>query len=123
MVDSFDLSPVTLARFIRAIAVLAFPAEDQIAWIRSVPIGLVDADELALEFDDGYRLLPQFESLGWIPEAVRGPADDIDRLLTQMSGPSGPWSFDDLRSDSRWTEVRLVALRALSALDGGVLIR
>jgi hypothetical protein len=78
--------PSHLAAFIRAVAVLALPATDQVEWLGTLAPGSpVGCDELALEFDDGWRLLPQFISNGWLNEAVGEAAQQIDQLLSEMS--------------------------------------
>jgi hypothetical protein len=118
-----DLSPAFLGEFVRAIAILALPAESQIAWIDGLGVEVAGVDELALEFDDGFRLLPQFLERHWLSDGLRVHADEIDRLLTQMSGPQGPWSVDELRSDPRWADVRSRAAQALSEIGGSTFIQ
>lgn len=65
-------TPGMLASLIRAIAMLALPAPHQIAWLEALGVG-GSADELALEFHDGYLLVPQFVERQWLQAAVVGP--------------------------------------------------
>ena len=123
MTEDVELSPVFLADFVRALAILALPADDQISWIHTLGVEVGNVDELALAFDDGYQLLPQFIDRRWLPEGIQTAADEIDRLFARMSGSEGPWSFDELRGDSRWIEVRSLAIHALSEIDGGAFVQ
>ncbi len=81
------------------------------------------ADELALDFDDGYLLLPQFLELRWLSAAVQPAAGEVRRLLDEMSGPGSPWSFEDLRRDVRWSEVRAAAIETLGNINRGTYIQ
>lgn len=109
-------SPAHLARFIRAVAVLALPAADQGIWLGSSDLDKSLVDEIALEFDDGYRLVPQFIARAWLPETATEPLEKLDRLLVELSGPSGPWRLEDLHGDRRWQQVRVAALQALVSI-------
>jgi hypothetical protein len=106
-----------LARFVRSIAVLALPAEGQRQWLDSLGLpGEVEiADELALEFDDGFLLLPQFVGHGWIAERTAGKLRELDSLLSAMSEPENAavWDVSVLGSAKEWAEVREKAVGAL----------
>lgn len=115
-----DLNVGTLVRFLRAIAVLALPAKSQIAWLQS--LGLPGeprfADELALEFDDGYRLLPQFVRNDWLASQVIEPLAGLDTLLEAMSasGNADLWTVEALASSPQWEEARCKARSILMLL-------
>jgi hypothetical protein len=111
-----DLSPAHLARFVRAVAVLALPADGQETWLRSLDPANPPIDEIALEFDDGYRLVPQFIDRGWLPSKSAMPLGTLDALLSQMSGPAGPWSLEALRDDPQWQEVRESSQQVLTVI-------
>jgi hypothetical protein len=98
------------------LAVLALPSDLQIEWLQSLGDVGQSADELALEFDDGYVLLWHFIPENWLALDIRPILDEINRLFDDMSGPTGPWSFDELESDPRWEQVRGLAQRALMAI-------
>lgn len=113
-----EVAPRSLGRFVRALAVLALPSTAQIAWLESLGVDVShSADELAMEFEDGYALLWYLIPERWLAEEVRPTLDEMNGLLRGMSGPTGPWSFDDLGSDPRWEQLRLLARRALSEID------
>lgn len=107
----------SLARFLRSVAVLAMDASGQIEWLGSLglgePAGVVD--EIALEFDNGVRVMWAFVGEGWLPEEVREPVDALDRVLDAMSGPENAalWTVEALSSDPRWEQVRGLARTAL----------
>jgi hypothetical protein len=109
-----------LVRFLRSTAVLAMPCSDQEEWLSS--LGLPGepryADELALEFDDGIRLLDQFVRAGLINELAAELLRVLDGLLNAMSGPDNAdlWTLESLRVSPRWEAVRASARAALLAL-------
>ena len=66
------MSPRLLVAFVRSVAVLGLPVDVQVSWLhRRFADATPVVDELALEFDDGFRLVPTFVELGWLS----GPAD------------------------------------------------
>ncbi len=106
--------------FVRSIAVLDFPADDQTRWLDSLglPGGAGVADELALEFDDGFQLLPQFVEHGWIPTHAAEKMREFDKLLSAMSGPGKPeiWEVSALGTAEAWADVRKKASAILFEL-------
>jgi hypothetical protein len=103
----------------RAVAVLALPATDQVEWLGTLAPGSpVGCDELALEFDDGWRLLPQFISNGWLNEAVGEAAQQIDQLLSETSKSANAleWTTASLASSARWASVRQLARSLLAVI-------
>lgn len=103
--------------FVRSIAILALDAEGQVDWLQSLglPGRAALADELALEFDDGFKLLPSFLNNGWLSQDIVGVVSEIDRALADMSGQANKdlWAVEALPSDPRWKEVRVLARKAL----------
>ncbi|WP_326568946.1 hypothetical protein VSH64_45580 [Amycolatopsis rhabdoformis] len=90
-----------------AVGDLAQPAPAQVALLEKD--GLRNADELALEFDD------------WLVRARDALApglltllDELNALLEDMSGPTGPWSFEALATAPEWARVRELASRAFA---------
>jgi hypothetical protein len=110
----------SLVAFMRSIAVLALDAPTQLAWLASLGLPGTPSvtDELALEFDDGYRLIPRFVANGWLSAESGGLLAPIDAALAAMSGPSNAdvWAVEALESDPRWMEVRVLAREALIRL-------
>lgn len=116
MVQTMDgPSPRSLANLVRAIAVLALPAADQVAWLDSLGIGGGNADELALELGDGFLLAPQFVENSWLPSEAAEPLRVLDALLASMSGPSNSelWDTAALETAPAWSEARRLARAAL----------
>lgn len=108
----------SLAAFLRSIAILAMDTQTQVDWLNSLglPGTAALADELALEFDDGYRLLPAFLANGWLKQDSAEALEEVARALTAMSGRENEavWAVESLASDSRWEEVRQLARKALT---------
>lgn len=95
-------------------------AQAQVEWLNSLglPGTAALADELALEFDDGYTLLSTFLRNGWLKQESAEVLADIARALTAMSGRENEaaWAVEALASDARWEEVRQLARKALTRL-------
>lgn len=110
-------TPRSLANLVRAVAVLALPAADQVTWVESLGVGPV-VDELALELGDGALLAPQFVEAGWLGTDVLEPLRALDALLADMSGPANAplWDVSALGSSPRWAEVREQAKQVLRAI-------
>src|SRR5512139_1937174 len=109
-----EIHPSSLGRFVRAVAVLTLPAEQQVAYL--VSIGVPESvDELALEFEDGRLLAAQFEALGWIRHECIRKIVDLDDLLKRMSGEANAelWTVQALMHSPQWVEVRLLAQELL----------
>jgi hypothetical protein len=110
--------PHLFARFVRSVAVLALPATGQVAWLGSLGVDVGDcADELALEFDDGFVMLAQFLAVELISEAVACFVLRLDDALSAMSGPANSdlWTLAALETDPRWQQVRQLAQEVLFA--------
>lgn len=79
--------PQLLAAWVRAIGVLAGPAELQEAWLDSLgPVASWNVSELGLEFDDGYLLMPQWIDAGWVPSDSTAAVEALNTMLESMSG-------------------------------------
>ncbi|GIF04731.1 hypothetical protein Asi03nite_22690 [Actinoplanes siamensis] len=103
----------------RAVAVLALPAEAQLAWVgqllhQDIPL----ADELALEFDDGLRLVPTFIERGWISASALPVLTELENQLRAMSGEQNAslWEPDAVTSRPEWHRVRVLARATLTQL-------
>lgn len=99
----------------RAVAILALPASDQIAWLDSLGIGGRNVDELALELGDGFLLVPQFVEHNWLSVEAVEPLRALDSLLASISGPSNGvlWETAALETAPAWEEARKLAKAAL----------
>ncbi|WP_280279146.1 hypothetical protein [Sphingomonas sp. CBMAI 2297] len=88
----------------RAILALAQPAEVQLSLF---PDFVCKADELALDFEDGL-----YELVGHEHEVTaeqRGAIDALDAVLVSMSGPTGFWTEEALRTHPTWERIRELA--------------
>jgi hypothetical protein len=100
-------------RLMWAVQALAQPAELQ---PRLFPEFVVVADELALEFDHWQQTAKDHVGAGW-SETQHTTLTDLDRLLTEMSGPGHPelWRGADCLNHPTWAEVRVRARTVLAA--------
>jgi hypothetical protein len=99
-----------LANFLRAIARLALPASTQIDYLRAIGAA-PSADEMALEFNEGFVLVPQFVDAGWLSASDTEALRELHKILAEMSGSEQAelWTEDALRNASAWENVRTVA--------------
>ncbi len=96
------------------LSLVAAEAEEQLR-----RVGGMHPDELALAFDDGYRLVPTLEARGIVfREAALSALAEVDDLLKSMSGSSNAvlWTPDAIRSSEKWAAVREAAREALVLL-------
>jgi hypothetical protein len=96
-----------LVMLLKAVARLALPAEDQVAYLRRLG-SWPSVDELALELDDVVELLGQFVASGWITEQDADAIRALDDLLGRMSGDQNEhlWTEHGLTTANEWEEVR-----------------
>ncbi|MGI5485579.1 hypothetical protein [Microtetraspora malaysiensis] len=91
---------------------LALPAHEQIRWIGSMCV-----DELALDFDDRYRVSWAAQEMGWISADLSRHLDEIDRRLSQLSAEGeAPWSEEGLYQHPTWATLRELAAHAIALM-------
>jgi hypothetical protein len=108
-----DLHPGALARFVRATAVLALPADVQEHWLAGMHV-----DELALDWDSGWRLIPQWVERDWLSVDDAEKFQPLDLALTAMTDrkDANLWTPAALHEATEWTEIRTLATAALLGL-------
>jgi hypothetical protein len=105
--------------FVPSVAILALDADAQAAWTSQLAKDQTPLiDELALEFDDGFRLLPTFVERGWLNDAALPILTQLDEQLAAMSGEHNAdlWQIEALTSRAEWNRVRVLAKAALTLL-------
>jgi hypothetical protein len=95
----------------RALEHLAAPAGEQYQYLRG--LGMNNADELALEFDD---VAAAAESA--LPDDCRGSLRELNSALAAMSDRShaAAWSLEALSTAPEWADVRNRATATLRLL-------
>ena len=98
---------------------LALDYPHQRQWLEQLPVSIQHAGELGEGFGDFARFAPQLVDHGRLSADAADAIQKLDTLLATMSGPSNAalWSFDALRGDSRWAEVRRSATHILELLE------
>lgn len=112
-----DLHPGFLARFIRMTAVLAMPADRQEEWLATFSGG-GHVDELALDWDGGWRLMEPWVEIGWLSAYDAAKFRPLSEALADMSGRDNAhlWTTAALHEAPEWGQVRELATAALFAL-------
>lgn len=111
--------PSRLAAWVRAIGILALPADQQATWLDSLgPVAAWNIDELGLEFDDGYVLLDQWIKAGWVDQKSLVPIAALNTRLDEMSGERNAalWTRQALAQHQAWREIRELATAVLITL-------
>ncbi|MEY9886706.1 hypothetical protein ABIA31_000332 [Catenulispora sp. MAP5-51] len=98
-----------------ALVMLAAEATGQRAWVEKHGVA---ADELALIFDDAFRLVPVLVAEGHLDAGVFPDLQAIDEMFRAMSGRqnAGRWSVGALADDAGWIMVRETARRVLAVV-------
>ncbi len=100
-----------------ALSRLALPADVQLKWLKWIGT-LPCVDELALDFDDCYRCLPEMVAEGIFSREQAELVDLVDAILHKMSGKHNAelWGPAALRERPEWDEVRRLARAALQSM-------
>lgn len=91
---------------------LSAEPEVQIEYLEGIGGGSVD--ELALELDDLARLAPSMHDAGIVSLEQLRSIEAITSQMDSMSGDTGMWSIESLRSDEVWRQVRKLAAASLA---------
>jgi hypothetical protein len=105
-------------RLLRVTEILALGADDQLDYLHGLGIeGLVD--ELALQFDDSFVVLPELRLNGLVSEDAERALQKVDEQLVAM-GETGPdvWTEPVLANSEDWRRVRTLAATAAATLRG-----
>jgi hypothetical protein len=98
---------------------LAWPASRQRDYLIGLGVAPL-ADELALEFDDAFRVVEAMPAMLGLSAAARESLLTVDRALDAMSkSDSGVWQVESLAGSTRWAEVRRLATVVLGELPSG----
>jgi hypothetical protein len=75
-------------------------------------------DELALDWDAGWRLMPQWVELGWLSPNDAALFRPIEDAFAAISGKAHAelWTIDALHHSSEWSRIRDLATAALFGL-------
>ncbi|MFC9279087.1 hypothetical protein [Streptomyces collinus] len=99
---------------IEAVVVVAAPASDQVTWLDNHD---VPPDEIALGFDDAFRLAGRLVDEGELSREVLPSLAMIDELFSEMSEDIdvNRWTREALSTDSGWGTARRLAREVLGA--------
>ena len=98
-----------------AVTRLAAPAARQLDYLADLGV-LPSVDELALEFDDRFVLVPELEAARLLTAEQVEALRRIDRLLVAMSQQPDRWTATALAEHPDWAELRRLAAVSLRTL-------
>ncbi|MCX5230904.1 hypothetical protein [Streptomyces sp. NBC_00233] len=99
---------------IEAVVVVATPASDQVAWLDRYD---VPPDEIALGFDDAFRLAGRLVDEGRLSREVLPSLQMIDEVFSEMAQVTDldRWTRAALTTDAGWGRARQLAREVLTA--------
>ncbi|MFF7492826.1 hypothetical protein [Streptomyces rubiginosohelvolus] len=102
---------------IQAVVVVTAPASDQVAWLAKYD---VPPDEIALGFDDAFRLAGRLVDEGQLSRDVLPSLQMIDEVFSEMSQDTDVdrWTSEAMATDVGWGRARQLAQEILTA-EGG----
>ena len=101
---------------------LSASAQEQIDYLHKISAQMppedISVDELALEFDDAWRAVPQLVREGKLTQQQAEAIDALDQKLNAISGSHNAelWMPDALQNSPHWVEIRRLALIAREAI-------
>jgi hypothetical protein len=103
-----DLDPRLLVQLAFAVAVLSWPADRQLDYLRrAAPEASVD--ELALEFDDVVGIVDDAQRAGWLTEQDTSRIRALSAELGRISGIGSFWTEQAIRESQEWEQIRSLA--------------
>lgn len=104
-----------LGELLRAVAVLALPAERQVEWLAARG-GPVSGEGLVVDVYETGRQMPLFARARWVTDRASEQVLELVRVLTDMSRPGQAhlWTRAALFDEPRWEEVRRLAAAVLA---------
>jgi hypothetical protein len=101
---------------VEAVVVVASPASAQVAWLDKYD---VPPDEIALGFDDAFRLAGRLIEDGQLSRSALPSLQMIDQVFSEMTQDSDVdrWTREALSTDAGWGRARQLAREVLTAED------
>ncbi|MEV5613635.1 hypothetical protein [Streptomyces sp. NPDC052225] len=107
---------VAVRRLDQSLQRLAWQADRQVEHVARWRVG---PDELALEFDDAFRVALGLVAQGLLPESVGTLLRPVDQILAEMTeGSAEAWTTDAVAHSPAWERLRSTAREALGTLRG-----
>ena len=109
-----------LEGLVDALRLAAVPSEKQ---LEALPDFVHVSDEIALLYDDAFRLAAQIQEAGLIDADQVEALAELDRCFEEMLGAVDKdrlWTVEAMGVDERWERSREIAANALAALGRSV---
>jgi predicted RNase H-like HicB family nuclease len=96
-----------------ALELLALDAPAQLAWMDQTSF---DVDELALQFDDTYRIVGQLVERARVPQPAQATLNQINVAFEEMDSRSDLYDDEALKHAPEWEHIRTLARSALDTI-------
>jgi hypothetical protein len=109
-----------LEGLVDALRLAAIPAAEQ---VKTLPDFVHVPDEVALLYDDAFRLVPQIREAELIEDDQVEVLAELDQLFEEMFAAADQdqlWTVEAMSVDERWKRSRQIATNALAALGRSV---
>jgi hypothetical protein len=104
------------ARRLRKVTeILTWDAPDQLRYLRELLGSDELVDELALQFDDSFQVLPELRLNDLVSKEAEVALKALATQLAELDGADS-WSAGSLREAPEWQRVRVLAREALALL-------
>jgi hypothetical protein len=113
--DESDLQ-WALHQLANALRLAALPAHEQVVCL---PDFVHVADEVALEYEQAFRKVPQLVEADVVTAEQVEPLRALDQLFAEMTDAPDKeslWTLSAMEADERWARSRTLALKALTAI-------
>lgn len=109
--------PARLVELLRAVAVLALPAVEQLDWAAARG-GPMSPDPLVLDLYETADGASSFRDAGWISARAADRIEVLKHAVEELSGPgnANAWSATALREAPEWDRIRDLARGVLAVL-------
>lgn len=109
--------PARLVELLRAVAVLALPAADQLVWAAARG-GPMSPDPLVLDLYETVDQVPSFRDAGWISSRAADRIVELEHAVENLGDPGNTevWSTTALREAAEWDRIRDLARSILADL-------
>lgn len=106
-----------LSSLVESLRIVALGYDDQLRYLANVGLDQRNIDEIALQFDDNFRMLPLVCKENAISSAAVDCINDLNSILDNMSNNEENWTPEAMRESRAWETARATAFRCLLLIE------